>query len=95
VTAQSVHEYDPDDPVEILHVLPSQFHEQFLAEYDAAVTSARAARALPCAAPSAAAVAIARRRALRSRVRRATACCPSTSTTPIELIRIFDIAWIG
>jgi hypothetical protein len=41
VTAQSAHEYDPDDPVEILRVLPSRFHEQFLAEYDAAVTSAR------------------------------------------------------
>jgi Family of unknown function (DUF6247) len=41
VTAQSAHEYDPDDPVEILRILPSQFHDQFLAEYDAAVTGAR------------------------------------------------------
>jgi Family of unknown function (DUF6247) len=41
VTAQSAYEYDPDDPVEILRVLPSQFHEQFLAEYDAAVANAR------------------------------------------------------
>jgi hypothetical protein len=41
VTAQSAREYDPDDPVEILRVLPSQFHEQFLAEYDAAVANAR------------------------------------------------------
>jgi hypothetical protein len=41
VTAQSAHEYDPDDPVEILRILPSQFHEQFLAEYDAAVANAR------------------------------------------------------
>jgi hypothetical protein len=41
VTAQSAHEYDPDDPVEILRGLPSQFHEQFLAEYDAAVANAR------------------------------------------------------
>jgi hypothetical protein len=41
VTAQSAYEYDPDDPVEILRVLPSRFHEQFLAEYDAAVTGAR------------------------------------------------------
>jgi hypothetical protein len=31
----------PDDPVEILRVLPSRFHEQFLAEYDAVVTGAR------------------------------------------------------
>jgi hypothetical protein len=28
VTAQLAHEYDPDDPVEILHVLPSRFHQQ-------------------------------------------------------------------
>ena len=41
MTAQSAHEYDPDDPVEILRVLPSRFHEQFLAEYDAAVENAR------------------------------------------------------
>jgi Family of unknown function (DUF6247) len=41
VTAQSAPEYDPDDPVEILRVLPAQFHDQFLAEYDAAVTGAR------------------------------------------------------
>jgi len=41
VTAQSADEYDPDDPVEILSILPSQFHEQFLAEYDTAVTGAR------------------------------------------------------
>ena len=30
MTAQSAHEYDPDDPVEILRVLPSRFREQFL-----------------------------------------------------------------
>jgi Family of unknown function (DUF6247) len=41
VTAQSAYEYDPDDPVEILRVLPGRFHKQFLAEYDAAVTDAR------------------------------------------------------
>jgi hypothetical protein len=41
VTAQSAHEYDPDDPVEILRVLPGRLHEQFLAEYDAAVENAR------------------------------------------------------
>jgi hypothetical protein len=41
VTAQSAHEYDPDDPVEILRILPSQFHEQFLAGYDSAVANAR------------------------------------------------------
>jgi Family of unknown function (DUF6247) len=41
VTAQSAPDYDPDDPVEILRVLPSRFHEQFLAEYDSAVANAR------------------------------------------------------
>jgi hypothetical protein len=41
VTAQSVYEYDPDDPVEILRTLPGQFRDQFLAEYDSAVTRAR------------------------------------------------------
>ena len=41
MTAQSAREYDPDDPVEILRILPSRFHNQFLAEYDAAVTGAR------------------------------------------------------
>jgi hypothetical protein len=41
MTAQPVDDYDPDDPVEILRALPARFHEQFLAEYDLAVASAR------------------------------------------------------
>jgi hypothetical protein len=41
MTAQPVDDYDPDDPVEILRILPDGFHEQFLVEYDAAVASAR------------------------------------------------------
>lgn len=41
MTALPVDDYDPDDPVEILRALPAQFHEQFLAEYDAAVAGAR------------------------------------------------------
>jgi hypothetical protein len=41
MSAQPVHDYDPDDPVEILSVLPASYHEQFLAEYDAAAASAR------------------------------------------------------
>ena len=41
VTAQPADDYDPDDPVEILRVLPARFHEQFLGEYDAAVAGAR------------------------------------------------------
>jgi len=41
MAAQPVHDYDPDDPIEILHVLPARFHEQFLVEYDAAAAGAR------------------------------------------------------
>lgn len=41
VTAQPADDYDPDDPVEILRVLPARFHQQFLAEYEAAVAGAR------------------------------------------------------
>jgi hypothetical protein len=41
MSAQPVQEYDPDDPVEILRVLPEQFHEQFLTEHRAAAEGAR------------------------------------------------------
>src|ERR1035438_9072107 len=41
MTALPVDDCDPDDPVEILRGLPARFHEQFLAEYDAAVADAR------------------------------------------------------
>ena len=41
MTAQPADDYDPDDPVEILRALPARFHEQFLAEYEAAVAYAR------------------------------------------------------
>lgn len=41
MTAQPVHEPDPDDPVEILRILPGAYREQFLAEYTAAVEEAR------------------------------------------------------
>lgn len=41
MTVQNARTPNLDDPVEILRVLPGQFHEQFLAEYDAAVTTAR------------------------------------------------------
>ena len=41
MSAQPVQEHDPDDPVEILHVLPARLHEQFLAEYAAAAEAAR------------------------------------------------------
>jgi hypothetical protein len=40
MSAQPVHEPDPDDPVEILRVLPERFHEQFLAEYYQAASEA-------------------------------------------------------
>lgn len=32
---------DPDDPTEILRVLPDRYHDEFLAEYTAAVDTAR------------------------------------------------------
>jgi hypothetical protein len=41
VTAHPVADADPDDPVEILRVLPDGYHAQFLAEYEAAVDGAR------------------------------------------------------
>jgi hypothetical protein len=41
MTAQPIHGPDPDDPVEILRVLPKTHHEQFLAEYTTAVDQAR------------------------------------------------------
>ena len=41
MSAQPVHEHDPDDPLEILQVLPARFHEQFLAEYATAAETAR------------------------------------------------------
>lgn len=42
MSAQPVHEPDPDDPVEILRVLPARFRHQFLAEYyEAAAEAAR------------------------------------------------------
>jgi hypothetical protein len=41
MSAQPVQEHDPDDPVEILRLLPERFHEQFLSEYAAAAEAAR------------------------------------------------------
>jgi hypothetical protein len=42
VSAQPVHgEPGTEDPTEILRVLPEEFHEQFRAEYTAAVERAR------------------------------------------------------
>jgi hypothetical protein len=41
MNAQPVPEHDPDDPVEILRVLPERLHTQFLAEYTAAAEDAR------------------------------------------------------
>ena len=40
MSAQPVAESDPDDPVEIMRVLPERFHEQFRAEYIAAAAEA-------------------------------------------------------
>ncbi|HEY3732347.1 MAG TPA: DUF6247 family protein [Streptosporangiaceae bacterium] len=41
MTAQPAYESDPDDPIEIMHILPEEFHAQFRAEYAAAVEGAR------------------------------------------------------
>src|SRR5580658_10251091 len=41
MTAMPADGCDPDDPVEILTVLPARYHQQFLADYEAAVTAAR------------------------------------------------------
>jgi hypothetical protein len=41
MTAHLAYESDPDDPVEILHALPREYHAQFRAEYSAAVEGAR------------------------------------------------------
>ena len=41
MSAQPVQEHDPDDPVQILRVLPERFREQFLNEYAAAAEAAR------------------------------------------------------
>jgi hypothetical protein len=41
MSAQPIREADPDDPAEILRVLPERWHAQFLAEYRAALESAR------------------------------------------------------
>jgi hypothetical protein len=40
MSAQPVHELDPDDPVEILRTLPVRFHDQFLREYYGAAAGA-------------------------------------------------------
>jgi Family of unknown function (DUF6247) len=40
MSAEPVHEADPDDPVEILLVLPARLHDQFLREYYAAAALA-------------------------------------------------------
>ena len=41
MSVQPVREFDPDDPMEIMRVLPARYHGQFLADYDAAAASAR------------------------------------------------------
>src|SRR5580658_5535170 len=41
MTAVPADDYDPDDPVEILTVLPARYHQQFQADYEAALTGAR------------------------------------------------------
>lgn len=44
MTAQPVHRPDPEDPAEILRVLPERWHAEFLTEYRAALEGAREVR---------------------------------------------------
>jgi Family of unknown function (DUF6247) len=41
MTAQPVHDCDPEDPVKILRALPAMYRKPFLAEYDLAIADAR------------------------------------------------------
>lgn len=41
MTANPAYDPDPDDPIEILHRLPKEYHAQFRSEYAAAVDGAR------------------------------------------------------
>ncbi|GAB7146038.1 DUF6247 family protein [Mycobacterium riyadhense] len=41
MTAESAYDPDPDDPTQILALLPDRWHEQFLAEYRAGLDAAR------------------------------------------------------
>jgi hypothetical protein len=47
MSAQPVHEASPDDPAEILRILPAAWHGQFLDEYRAALDEAREVRRWP------------------------------------------------
>ena len=41
MTAHPAYDSESEDPIEILHVLPEEFHAQFRAEYAVAVDAAR------------------------------------------------------
>jgi Family of unknown function (DUF6247) len=41
MTAHPLHEDNPDDPVDILRILPEECHAQFIGDYEDAVRSAR------------------------------------------------------
>jgi hypothetical protein len=47
VTGQAIHEALPDDPAEILRVLPARWRAQFLEEYRAALDAAREVQRWP------------------------------------------------
>lgn len=47
MTAESAFRPDPDDPTEILALLAPRWHEQFLAEYRAALNAAHEVRQWP------------------------------------------------
>ena len=84
MTAHPVGDHDPDDPVAILAVLPEGYHAQFLAEYAAAVEGARRPEQF---------------RQLQELLRlwrlRAVGILGFYPDEDAQLIRIFDIVWIG
>jgi Family of unknown function (DUF6247) len=44
MSAQPIHGISPDDPAEILRLLPTRWHAEFLSEYRAALEAAREVR---------------------------------------------------
>lgn len=44
MNAQPAHTPEPDDPAEILRILPARWHDQFLQEYHAALEAAHEVR---------------------------------------------------
>ena len=70
MSAQPAQEHDPDDPLEILRMLPERFHEQFPDKYAAVTEVARRPEGYQSTSCHAQAVAADRNRLLRARFRR-------------------------